>query len=466
MIRAFLENKTKGKKVVLWGMGREGISTFRFLRKYLPDLPLFVLDADSSALQRFRETFPDVQRVAYYNNTQHLLHPKDKNLLVFKSPGISLKDFDDGFWKEHICSQTQLFLELFRKQTIGITGTKGKSTTTSLIYHILKQAGKDTVIGGNMGVPPLDLFEKIKPDTLAVLEMSSHQLETVTLSPYIAVFLNLFPEHLDHYKSYQHYQQAKYNIARWQQKDDFLIINSSSEWIKKLMKSNATSAKIFNFQVGLLDNDASAYVKGKDVFLHAGKIKVQWQNLTDRIALPGDHNLNNILASALVCALSDIPQEQIRQGLETFEGLPHRLQFLGTYRKVDCYNDSISTIPESTISALTTLKRVHTLLLGGYDRGIDYSQLIHFLNSYPVSTVIFLGNAGKKMRNLWEVAGNKNDKKNYWFDDFRPAVICAVENTPAGEKLLLSPAAASYDMFKNFEERGKTFHEILKSLVS
>ncbi|MFW6248841.1 MAG: UDP-N-acetylmuramoyl-L-alanine--D-glutamate ligase, partial [Bacteroidota bacterium] len=106
------------------------------------------------------------------------------------------------------------------------------------------------------------------------------------------------------------------------------------------------------------------------------------------------------------------------------------------------------------------------LLLGGYDRGIDYSQLIHFLNSYPVSTVIFLGNAGKKMRNLWEVAGNKNDKKNYWFDDLRPAVICAVENTPAGEKLLLSPAAASYDMFKNFEERGKTFHEILKSLVS
>lgn len=465
MIRAFLEKKLEDKTVVLWGMGREGISTFRFLRKYLPGLPLNCLDEDPSSLQRFRKTFPNEQQVAFYDTMDQILPLKNKNLLVFKSPGISLKHFEDDFWGGELCSQTQLFLELFKKQTIGITGTKGKSTTTSLIFHILKLAGKNTVIGGNMGVPPLDLYEKMLPDTIAVLEMSSHQLETVRLSPHTAVILNLFPEHLDHYKSYQHYQQAKYNIARWQQKGDCLIINNDSELIKAMVSTSTTSAKVFGFQVRSISNDASAFLSKKDVFLRAGEIKMRWTNLADQTPLLGDHNLNNILAAALVCALNNVSEKQIQQGVKTFKGLPHRLQYVGTYKKVECYNDSISTIPESAISALTTLGRVHTLLLGGYDRGIDYLILINFIISYPVSNLIFLGNAGKKMKILWDQAGNKNDKKSYWFDDFRAAVVCAVENTPAGEKLLLSPAAASYDMFENFEERGTKFHEILKSLA-
>ncbi len=465
MIKAFIEKKLKGKTVVIWGLGKEGISTFRFLRKYLPDLPINILDEDSSAWQRFQQQFPGEQHISFYHHTQKVLRSQNKNTIFFKSPGISLKNLDGDLFVGEIWSQTQIFLELFKEQIIGVTGTKGKSTTTSLIFHILKNAGKNVVMGGNMGVPPLDLCENMQPDTRAVLEMSSHQLETVTLSPHTSVILNIFPEHLDHYKSYHDYQQAKYNIARWQQPGDYLIINNQSDLIKKMVSTAKTSANVFSFDPGDLSGLASAYVKQKDVYLRAGKIEMEWKNMADQTSLLGSHNLNNILAAALVCAVNGVSAAQIQPGVQTFKGLPHRLEFLGPFRKVECFNDSISTIPESAISALTTLGRVHTILLGGYDRGIDYSHLINFLSSYPVSNLVFLGKAGKQMKLLWELMDHKNSKKVFWFDDFEAAVIFAFGNTPAGEKLLLSPAAASYDMFKNFEERGERFHEILKSLV-
>jgi UDP-N-acetylmuramoylalanine--D-glutamate ligase len=380
--------------------------------------------------------------------------------VIIKSPGISLQDFPELVNDERITSQTDLFLQQFSKQIIGITGTKGKSTTTSLIYHILKKQFDNTILVGNIGIPMFDLYEKIDENTKIVCELSSHQLQYIQAAPHIAVLLNIYQDHLDHYNSYEEYQQSKWNIIRYQNEDDFFVFNADHELLSELWKYAELTRKVYTFSA-LKSQKHGCYIHENWIYFNGKKI----YDCSEPRYLKGNHNLLNIMAAINVCKICGINDEIIRSGIADFKGLSHRLECVGTYQGITFYNDSISTICEATIAAVKSLENVQTLILGGYDKGIDYSPLVDFLIENPVKNIILVGEAGQRICNLWisrivENSQLQNDSVNF-FDakNYDDVVDLAFKVTEKNHVCLLSPAAASFDMFKNFEHRGNYFKD-------
>ncbi len=456
-IQEYFQTKFTGKTICLLGFGREGKSSYRALRKFVPDLTLVVSDSNPHCRNEFANEFGADPNVYFYCG-EEFLKPLTQCDIIIKSPGVSLKVLVKPDITSKITSQSEMFLELFRDQVIGVTGTKGKSTTVSLLYNIFKNSGRDVLLGGNIGVPPLDFLDQINPETLLVFEMSSHQLENIRVSPKVAVLLNIFQEHLDHYESYRHYQLAKFNIARWQKPGDIFIFNGMSELIRKLLSEYDTAS--LKMVIHCNPNDeAGIHCKCDDLIIDDGRGEICIEKFCSEKKLPGEHNLTNILAAAMAAYTKRVDPVVIRKTTETFEGLPHRLEYIGARNGARFYNDSISTIPESTIEALKTLPDVHTLLLGGFDRGVDYSLLVSYLKDHPVKKTLFIGKAGRRIAN--ELLNADDLDKAFIFQDFESAVNTAMSITPAGAICLLSPAAASYDMFKNFEHRGEKFRQMI-----
>ena len=457
LIQEHFQKKFAGKTVSLLGFGREGKSSYKALRKFVPDLTIIISDSNPNCRNEFTNEFGADPNVHFFCG-EEFLNPLTQCDIIIKSPGVSLKVLAKLDISSKITSQTEIFLEIFRDQVIGVTGTKGKSTTVSLLYKILKNAGKDALLGGNIGVPPLDFLDQINPETLLVFEMSSHQLENIRVSPKVAVLLNIFQEHLDHYKSYRDYQLAKFNIARWQKPGDIFIWNAQNEVLRDLLSefSVESGQMVIHCHPG---DKAGARCQDNHLIIDDGTGEICFENFCHRRKLPGVHNLTNILAAALAAYTKEVDPEIIRKTTETFEGLPHRLEYIGERNGTRFYNDSISTIPESTIEALKTLPGAHTLLLGGFDRGVDYSSLISYLQNRPVKKILFIGKAGQRIAK--ELLGPDDFIKAMIFLDFESAVSAAISNTPSGAICLLSPAAASYDMFKNFEHRGEKFRQMI-----
>ena len=452
-----LLEKIKDKKIIILGFGKEGVSTYNFIRRHFPKMNITVAD-------RNEELYTDDI------NDKHIKFIKgqkyDRNLnnydLIFKSPGINFNHIDYYIESEKITSQTDLFLEFFGEQTIGITGTKGKSTTSSLIYHIMSDVNKDTFLVGNIGTPFFDILEKISSKSLIIAELSAHQLEFVNTSPKYAVLLNIYQEHLDHFNSFNNYQIAKLNIAKYQKNGDFLVYNGDDLHIPMLVKGYRIDNDkcVFGTKVhtGYHVRCSNHLVK----FMNDGEI-IDEYDLVDYKNLPGTHNYFNIMAAIAICKKLCATHEQIMKSLLTFKGLSHRIEFVGKYNGIEFYNDSISTIPEATIAACRALREVDTLIIGGFDRGIDYIPLINFLKNNNIHNIIFTGPAGKRVFQL--CCDNKIVFENVLeTDDFEKMTDFAFEKTPNGGIVLLSPAAASYNQFKNFEERGDYFKEsIIKS---
>ncbi len=456
-IADYFHLKFVGKTVSLLGFGREGKSSYRTLRYFLPDLKIIISDSSHQCIDEFANEFGTDPNVRFCCGEDYL-NPLYQSDIIIKSPGVSLKLLTDSEILSKITSQTEIFLELFRDQVIGVTGTKGKSTTVSLLYQILRNADRDVLLGGNIGKPPLDFLDKISPDSLLVFEMSSHQLENIKVSPKVAVLLNIFQEHLDHYKSYRYYQLAKYNIARWQKPGDIFIWNGESEILRELLSEFLTESEqmVIHCKPG---DKAGARCNDDNLYIDDGSGEICFENFCKRRKLPGKHNLTNILAAGLAAYIKGVDPEIIRKTTETFDGLPHRLEFIGERNGVRYYNDSISTIPESTIEALKTFPDTHTLLLGGFDRGVDYSALVSYLKNHPVNRILFIGKAG--LRIAKELFHSDELSEAMIFQDFESTVKAAIGITPAGAICLLSPAAASYDMFKNFEHRGEKFRQMI-----
>jgi len=446
----FIINQLKDKRILILGFGREGKSSYQFIRKHLPTIPLVIADEN-----------PHIETYLFENDcyTKHILYKKDSETfanydIVLKSPGISLKDILGNIDASKISSQTDLFLQAFAPQCIGITGTKGKSTTASFIYHILNYLKKDTLLAGNIGIPLFDIAEDITPNTKIVLELSSHQLEFIRKSPHISILLNLFEEHLDHYNSLSNYYWAKFNIARRQSEGDYFIYNVTDISIANLLEISIIKSYFIGFS--LFDNPkAMFYTKNQYFYRNAEKIC----EITSDFPLKGEHNLINTTAViAAIACMKDIDISQIKNAIYSFRGLPHRLEFIGEFNGVLFYNDSISTIPQASIAAVKALKKVNTILLGGMDRGIDYVLLVDFLKKSEVENLIFTGDAGKKIMNLL----GKIEKKQFFFSNsYQEMVEIAKKCTKKGCICLLSPAAASYDQFKNFEHRGDTFRQLV-----
>ncbi len=427
----------RGKKILLLGFGREGRASYELIRRWLPGQPLAIADQrqiDLASLSNVEGIFGE----GYQNCLAHYD-------LILKSPGIVLGNHAPEVL-ERVTSQSELLLKAFRGQVIGITGTKGKSTTSSLIYHVLKQAYPDCLLMGNIGIPPFSLAEQITEKTLVVCELSCHQLERIRVSPHVAVLLNLFEEHLDHYGSREAYFEAKRNICRYQQPGDWYFCNV-------LQKDDV--APLAASQVTLCQNGAAELsIQGRTIF-RGGRAALELPE--GCCPLLGAHNLYNIMVAYGVAKLYGVTDGQFLAAIKTFAPLPHRLQNIGCYGGVAYYDDSISTACETAIQAMESLKTpgVGSLLLGGMDRGIDYQSLCSYLLHNPPPHLILMPDSGKRIAEALRQAGCRSEL--HLVEDLKEAVAVAKKVTPKGTACLLSPAAASYGFFRDFEERGERF---------
>lgn len=455
-MKDFLARLLKDKKILILGFGREGQSTYKLLRGYFPEQMLTIADLRSDVQKKIVEN----DRFLSFELGETYMDQLMSFDLIIKTPGISLQNMLNVALSGKVTSQTDLFLQVFSSQVIGVTGTKGKSTTSSLIYHIMQEAGHEVLFVGNIGLPPFEIINTLRRSTRIVFELSSHQLEFISKAPHISILLNLFQEHLDHYSSLEAYHLAKWNIVSAQQKEDFFIYNAENMFIMNLLQKHKPLSQLLPYSLRPSDEQG--------LFLEAGEIVLKMSDISTRLfhmniprSILGDHNLMNAMAAAAACHLAGISASAIAEGISSFKGLAHRIEFVGVYDDVRYFNDSIATIPEATIEAIRTLRDVDTLILGGFDRGIDYSVLVDYITNTAISNIIFIGDAGRRIFSAMRQA--KGEKMMFLATDYEEVVNLARLHTTKGKICLLSPAAASYDMFQNFEERGDVYKKIVKS---
>lgn len=377
-------SEIRGKSALIVGYGREGKSTEAWLQKHYPKMEISVSDS------------------------QHI--PKKAFDMVVRSPGVSPYTLKvSGF----VTTATNIFFSRVKGTTIGITGTKGKSTTSSLIAHILGSIYSDVRLVGNIGSPMLDHLDDATDKTVFVIELSSHQLIDSRYSPHIAVLLDIVPEHLDYYPDFASYKRAKENIFRFQKPGDHLVRNEKA--------AGPFTTKLLG-------------------------------------------NAQNISAAASVARLMHIPETDIARELATFSPLTHRLEFAGEFDGIRFYNDSLATIPQATIHALEALGgNVATLIAGGFDRNLNFSVLGEYLSTHPVKTLILFPDTGEKIKkaiDLYHGIGTAY----YGVKTMEEAVKLAYAHTPKGKICLLSPASASYNMFRDYADRGDQFKDWVKRL--
>ena len=435
----------KGKKIIILGFGREGKSTYKLIRKYLKEQTIYIAD------QKEKTDFLENDKNAVYIGGEVYLKNLEEYDLIIKTPGISFVGIDTSKYIHKIKSQLELLLEFFNVFTIGVTGTKGKSTTSSLIYTILKEQNIKTMLLGNIGTPAFDYIDKIDEETVLVLEMSSHQLEYMNLCPNIAILLNIYPEHLDHYASFEEYAQAKCNIFKNQKGADYFIYNLDNEILQKLVKSPKAKA----YGVSLKEN-GDICIKNNYVYFKEKPI----YNIKSPRKLLGEYNLNNIMFALGVSEILKLDLDKTIKSIQNFEPLHHRLEFVGKYNDISYYDNSIGTIPMATMEAVKVLKNVDTLIIGGMDRGLDYTEFIEFLNKSNITNVICMPKTGH------DIARKLKKEKVYRVETMEEAVKIAKKVTSKGKSCLLSPAAASYGFFKNFEEKGNIYQELVRKTAN
>lgn len=394
------------ENVLILGYGKEGKITEQYIKKYYPNIKIWLADRTIS---------------------KDYLSLQKKFDLIIKTPGIPGRNINSPY-----ITATNLFFSNINNVVIGITGSKGKSTTTSLIYNIFKNAGKDVKIVGNIGVPMLSLL--LQPRSLNeiyIIELSSYQLDDIKYSPHVAVVLNFFPEHMDYHNGVEKYYRAKKNIIKYQHKNDFFIFNNQDKKLKTWQKD--TLAQKIGFT--------------KTPYLTKFKSK-----------LKGKHNERNILAAIEVARLFKISNKVILKTIEDFEPLAHRLEFVGNFSDILFYDDAISTTPESTMMALQTIPNIGTLFLGGEDRGYDFTKLEKLIKKIGVKNIVLFPNSGAKMFK------SKKGLNILETSDMKKAVAFAYRHTPKKMTCLLSMASPSYSLWKNFEEKGNLFQYWVKYL--
>lgn len=442
MLLKVLGDMTAGKRVLLLGYGREGRALGRRLMQVGGYAALGIADARQIA---------DAPEGAVLHCGEDYQRAMAEYDIVFKSPGIVLEAaYKPENIQARVTSLTELFLAAYRGQCIGITGTKGKSTTSSLLYHVLQTAGIPSVLGGNIGIPTADLYEQITPETAIVMEIGVHQLEYNHVSPKTAVFLNLYEEHLDHYGTFGYYAYCKENIYRNQQPGDLLICGQAG-----LPEAGECKADVL--RLAMDDPTADVTLLGGDTVQYGGQ-KVR---LPEQMHLTGVHNRYNCAVVYALAKHLGVSDEDFLRGVETFQPLPHRLSPIGTFHGIRWYDDSISTACETCIQALNALPETDTVLIGGMDRGIHYQPLLEYLEKSLVPHIIMMSDSGKRL--VEEAKAYPNLPTRIWYaKDLPEAVTLAKQLTARGKICLMSPAAASYNAYQNFEKRGEHFAALVQ----
>ena len=398
-------NELKTKKVLILGFGKEGQNSFKFLKKLFPEKILKVADQKT--------------------DKNYLKKVKDYDVVI-KSPGIPihLPEIEKAYRERKITSQTEIFFDNCPGTIIGITGTKGKSTTASLIYQILKQGKIKVHLVGNIGKPALSFLNKAKIDDVYVYELSSHQLYNLKKSPQIAVLLNIYPEHLDYYKSFKEYTKAKANIGRYQNKADYLIFNSGDKLVREITKKSK-----------------------------AKKIPIQ-----------GKYYQLDKTATEAVAKIFKIPSKIVKKTIKEFKFLPHRLELVGTFRRITFYNDALATIPEATIEAIETLgNKVETIMLGGFERNIEFTKLAKKVLKSKIKNVILFPTTGERIwKKITQLNSTSSLLKHFFVSNMADAVKLAYQYTKKEKICLLSTASSSFSIFKDYKEKGNLFKKYVK----
>jgi len=406
------------KKIAILGLGKEGLSTLKFLKKH--GIKYDILDA------KFSKNY--LNKIGEYD-------------IIFRTPGFPrlhpalVRAEKDGVI---ISSHIKLFFDLCPAKVIGITGTKGKTTTTFLIYNILKNKfGKNVFIAGNFGEPALDILPKLNNKSLVVLELSSFQLQDLHKSPFIAVMTNISLDHMDPsgkfapstHQNAKEYFGAKMNILKHQKPGDFAIVNKS---LKNKIKNIGNGKKIYPTPLSL------------------------------ETKLKGKHNLENIALAIEVGKNFKVPEEKILKAVKNFKGVEHRLEFVKKINGISFYNDSAATNPDATLAALKSFKELTHLILGGSDKGLDYKNLAGYISrSKNLKTIALIGQLKEK---LYRILKPKPKLEIKEFKSLKDAILTLYKKADKNEIVLLSPAAASFDMFANYAERGDEFKKLVAKL--
>lgn len=416
----------KDKTVLILGFGREGKSTYNYIRKYLPQKMLGIADGKEQQID-------DKNTVSFFGE-DYLSHMGDFDVVI-KSPGISFAKVDvpDNTF---VTCQTDLFMKYAPCKKIGVTGSKGKTTTSTLTYKMLCAAGIDCELMGNMGLPVLDYIEDMTENKIAVIELSSHQLEFTRTSPDTAVLTNIYEEHLEHYKGgMAGYVGAKLNIVTHQTENNTFIYNGTQ---------------------GLGDYLDLDTVKSKKIAVcENSTVPFDFNNPH----LSGEHNRHDVLLAFTASSLYGVTAKDAKKAVDDFEGIEHRMEKVGTFKGITFFNDCIATIPHAVMCAVNALN-AHTLIMGGKDRGIDYTQFAVDLENSGLSVIIGTKSTGHKIIDMMNESGTS--KILIKAENLEEAVKSAFEKTVKGGICILSPAASSYNEYKNFEEKGRHYKELIK----
>lgn len=429
----------KNKRTAVLGLGIEGTDAINFLLENGAKVTLF----DRKNAEELDFSGIDKNKIKIILGENYLRYGLKDFEIVVRSPGVyrflpAIVEAEASGVK--ITSPIQIFFEECPADIVGVTGTKGKGTTSTIIYEILKAGGLDVILSGNIGKPYLGLINKLKKNSWVVMEMSSFQLIDMDVSPHIAVVLNVTLDHMDWHKDIREYVNAKKNIVLHQKASDFAVINEEYDTPKSF--AHETKAKVVFFSKQTL----------------APKFKKD-------LLLRGEHNLENIAAAVEVGKIVGISENLIEKTVKEFKGLEHRLELVAEVDGRTFYNDSFATGPQPTIAAIKSFSEPITIILGGSDKGLDYSKLGDVIkNRSNIKNVILIGQIRKKIADTFKGGSFKGGVIDMGKPAMEEIVKRAFEITPQGGVVILSPAAASFDMFKNYKDRGNQFKESVLKL--
>jgi UDP-N-acetylmuramoylalanine--D-glutamate ligase len=450
----------KNKRVLVVGLGKSGMAAALFLR----DQGARVTVSDTRSAVALAGEIPTLldAGIMVEAGGHGLLTFRRQDLIVV-SPGVpydtpELKQVRAfGALAPPIIGELELASRYLQGKVVAITGSNGKTTTTSLLGKIFADAGGPTLVGGNIGTPVIDLIAPSTPETVSVLEVSSFQLETVVeFHPQIAVVLNITPDHLDRHGTFENYAAMKTRITARQGPEDFLVLNGEDKPTQML--AGKTRAQVFWFS-GRRPIKQGAFVHGESIlFIPRESAKPEPILPIAEIPLKGAHNVENVLAAVCAARLGGIPAESIRASVATFKAVEHRLEFVAAIRGVEFYNDSKATNVDATRKALEAFPGGVHLILGGKDKNSDYMELSDLLRA-RCKVVYTIGSAAEKIER--HLAGVVKIVSAGTLD---VAVRKAAEDAVAGDVVLLAPACSSFDQFENYEQRGRVFKELVKQL--
>ncbi len=454
----------KNHRIGILGFGQEGQAVLKYLRKH--NLTATVFDQTTFEEWEFEIKTLAEQADANVISGPQYLDSISQCTLLFRSPGI---------WRKHpkileaeqngtiISSQTKWFFDHSPAPIVGITGTKGKGTTSSLLAEILKTAGKTYYLTGNIGkTQPLEFLDDLTPKEWIVFELSSFQLQDLTISPHIGICLMTTSDHLNHHESLAEYHEAKSAISAFQGPHDFSIYNS--DYAATVVIGQKGKGKKLTVSAKA-EPEAGAFIKGESVVITGITREPVTVDCLNR-KLRGRHNMENIAAAALAATVIGIELDVTTIALNNFKGLEHRLEFVTKTNGVAYYNDSISTVPETTLAAIASFTEPIHLLLGGSDKGLSYDEMVKKINEKNnIASITFLGKIGLELKKQFEAA-ETTIKLLGPYTQLPEAMKDIQELAKPGDVVLLSPASASFDMFANYADRGRKFVQLVNQQIT